>query len=127
MFNFSKKQPKEEKQESYPNNQDQDEVVATITYYLCKNEDDVKVDIGIEEFNDESINNLCKILNVLAEDRAYSETVNIIKNSLEEQGDEAKLLKFIVQVSQQIGKNFTKQVEEIITNQPCIRPSDMLK
>lgn len=129
MFNFLKKQPKEQ-EESYLNNQDQDqdkEVVAAITYYLCKNEDDVKVDIEIEKFDDESINNLCKILNVLAEDRAYSETVNIIKNSLEEQGDEAKLLKFIVKVSQQIGKNFTKQMEEVITNQPCIRPSDMLK
>jgi hypothetical protein len=129
MFNFYKKSQTDQKK-SQPNQQEQQddkEIVAAITYYISKNDDDVKVDVEIDNLNNVGIDNLCKILNVLAEDRAYTETVSIIKTNLEAEGDEAKLLRFIVQVSQQIGKNFIKQAEDIITNQPCIRPSDMLK
>ena len=111
--------------ESQP--KDEDQIIATITYYVMDNEDDIKIDIGIKDYTSKSIMNLCDILDVLSQDKAYIETVYMITNSLEQKGDEKLLMQFLMHIGKQANKSFVNKVEEIIANQPCIRPSDMLQ
>lgn len=111
--------------ESQP--KDEDQIIATITYYVMDNENDIKIDIGIKDYTSKSIMNLCDILDVLSQDKAYIETVNMITNSLEQKGDEKLLMQFLMHIGKQANKSFVNKVEEMIANQPCIRPSDMLQ
>lgn len=125
MFNFFNNKTDMINNESQPN--DEDRIIATITYYVMDNEDDIKIDVGIKDYTSKSIMNLCDILDVLSQDKAYIETVNMITNSLEQKGDEKLLMQFLMHIGKQANKSFVNKVEEMIANQPCIRPSDMLQ
>lgn len=123
MFNFFSKTDKTEDQSS-PNHQDQ--VVACISYYLTKSSDVVNIDISINDCSDDSINSLCDITDVLSTQRAYIETVEIIKNSLIEEDNEEALIRFLTHVGTKASETLFKKIDEY-KNQPCIRPSDMLR
>lgn len=125
MFNFFNNKTDMINNESQPN--DEDRIIATITYYVMDNKDDIKIDVGIKDYTSKSIMNLCDILDVLSQDKAYIETVNMITNSLEQKGDEKLLMQFLMHIGKQANKSFVNKVEEMIANQPCIRPSDMLQ
>lgn len=122
MFNFFKKQEQIEEM-SQPNNEDQ--IQASVSYYVVNGSNDVLIDVAIQD-NDKSIDDLCKILDVLSQPKAYVETVNIIKDNLVENGDEEALMKVLIHVGKKTSQKIFTAIDEI-NNQPCIRPSDMLK
>lgn len=123
-FLNSEKQNDDKKIESQPNQQDL--VTASITYYYDPEEKDIKIDVAVKDEDHQSIDDLCKILNVLSNDQAYIETVNIVQNSLSESGNKGTLTRFLVNIAQQQNKTFLDKLEDVVMNQPCIRPSDML-
>ena len=104
----------------------EDQAQVAITYYVDKNDTIVKIDVAVEDYDQESINKLCKILDVLSNERGYLETVYIIKDGLEKEADEEALINFLIHVGKQSTKTFLNQVQDKVRNQPCIRPSDML-
>lgn len=120
MFHKSKK--KEEEEEYQPKEQDQ--TTAAITYYYDASTEEIKIDVAVKDYNPEIIDDLCKILNVLSNDKAYIETVNIIQMNLSDNKD--CLTRFLINVSKQANKTFLNKLEDVVMNQPCIRPSDML-
>jgi hypothetical protein len=125
MFNiFNTKQTQAREEVSKLNQEDQAQVA--ITYYVDKNDTIVKIDVAVEDYDQESINKLCKILDVLSNERGYLETVYIIKDGLEKEADEEALINFLIHVGKQSTKTFLNQVQDKVRNQPCIRPSDML-
>jgi hypothetical protein len=125
MFNiFNTKQTQTREEVSKLNQEDQAQVA--ITYYVDKNDTIVKIDVAVEDYDQESINKLCKILDVLSNERGYLETVYIIKDGLEKEADEEALINFLIHVGKQSTKTFLNQVQDKVRNQPCIRPSDML-
>lgn len=115
----------ENSEQSQPNEQDQ--TTASITYYYDPIDKDIKIDVGVRDYSEQSIDDLCRILDVLSEDKAYIETVSIIKNSLAENGYQGSLTRFLVCIAQQANKTFMNKIEDVVMNQPCIRPSDMLQ
>lgn len=131
MFNFFKKPPNEPIAEE--NNiiaNDDENVLASITY-LVKKDNVIMVDISINDYDDESMVGLLKILDKLSEDKCYVETVNIIKESLlRDEQDELALL-LVGHMAKQITNNqsqkFVNTYQETLNSQPCIKPSDMLK
>ena len=125
MFNiFNTKQTQTREEVSKLNQEDQAQVA--ITYYVDKNDTIVKIDVAVEDYDQESINKLCKILDVLSNEKGYLETVYIIKDWLEKQADEEALINFLMHIGKQSTKTFLNQVQDKVRNQPCIRPSDML-
>lgn len=126
MFNiFNTKQKTQISEEVSKLNQE-DQAQVAITYYVDKNDTIVKIDVAVEDYDQESINKLCKILDVLSNEKGYLETVYIIKDGLEKEADEEALINFLMHISKQSTKTFLNQVQDKVRNQPCIRPSDML-
>lgn len=109
---------------SQPNQQDQ--VTASITYYYDAEDKDIKIDVAVKDYCEETIDDLCNILEVLCDNRAYIETVNIIRSNLSKE-HKGSLTRFLVNIAKQSDQNILKKMEDIIKNQPCISPSDMLK
>jgi Ser-tRNA(Ala) deacylase AlaX len=125
MFNkFFNTETEENKDESQPNQQDR--ITAAITYYYDPIDKDIKIDVAVKDYSEESINDLCNILNVLSNDKAYIQTVTIIRTSLAENENKDSLTKFLVNIGKQTNKTFMSKLEEVVMNQPCVRPSDML-
>lgn len=110
--------------ESHPNQQDQ--TTAAITYYYDPVDKDIKIDVAVKDYSEQSIDDLCNILEVLSNDKAYIETVNIIRTNLSENENKGSLTRFLVNIGKQANKTFMNKLEEVVMNQPCVRPSDML-
>ena len=119
LFGKHNKEIKEEVEENI-------DILASITYYIPKNGNPM-IDIALGKYDNDSIDGLCKLLDVLSKDACYLETLEMIKNGLIKEGQEEALLKIFTHVSQQAGKKILKVQQESVQDQPCIRPSDMLK
>ena len=126
MFNFFKKQqPQEEENKEIQ----EDKVLASISY-LIGIDGEVIVDVSVMDYEETSMNGLFKILNTLSQDKCYVETVNIIKDSLAKDNQEEFLLKLVQHITKQTlekSNKFVSSYQEIINNQPCIKPSEMLR
>lgn len=103
-------------------------VLASITYHILDDENGTPmIDIGLSDYNAESFNALCKILDILSQDSSYLETIEMIKNSLMKEGQEEALIQIFTHISEQAGKKIIRSTKESTKDQPCIKPSDMLK
>lgn len=109
--------------EQYENN-----IIASVTYYVTDKDNSVMIDISVENFENSTIDKLCGILNTLSEDAAYVETLEIVKNNLSKNNQEEALLRFLTSISiNAAAKKIMSNKEKKISEQPCIRPSDLLK
>jgi hypothetical protein len=126
MFNIFNTKQKTQMSEEVSKLNQEDQAQVAITYYVDKNDTIVKIDVAVEDYDQESINKLCKILDVLSNEKGYLETVYIIKDGLEKEADEEALINFLMHIGKQSTKTFLNQVQDKVRNQPCIRPSDML-
>jgi hypothetical protein len=125
MFNkFFNTETEANTDESHPNQQDQ--TTAAITYYYDPVDKDIKIDIAVKDYDEQSIDDLCNILDVLSDDKAYVQTVDIIRTSLAKNENKGSLTRFLVNIGKQANKTFMNKLEEVVMNQPCVRPSDML-
>ena len=118
MFNFFKK-----------TDQSDDGVkkdkLASIEFYI-EDPNDLKprVSINIDDYNDESVDSLCKIVNILADDSLVVETYNIIQSFLLQEDREDVLLKVLTNISQQKTiKNKFKSADK--SSEPYIKPSEL--
>ena len=106
--------------------QKQHNIVASITYYIQEHGNPM-IDISLDDYSDSSIDSLCKLLDILSKDACYLETLEMVKNGLISSHQEDALIKVFTHVSKQAGKKILKVQQESVQDQPCIRPSDMLK
>lgn len=104
----------------------EDQVHVAITYYIAKGDDEVKIDVGIEDYSDENIIRLGDVLNVILQDSGYTETVEIIQKSLIKQGLEEEALKFLLMIGKQSKKYINESAKEQKRSKPCISPSDII-
>ena len=117
FFNFFEKKAKIENNE---------EVLASITYLVKNKDDNVIIDIELGNYEDEAIRGLCKLLDTLIEESCYIETLNMIKSALLEQDEEEVLIKIFTNISTKYKDKLLKNHKESIKDEPCIKPSDML-
>lgn len=116
MFNFVK--PKQETREP--------ESIAEISYKI-KNDSTVEVDVKVEDYDQYSIAQLCKILDILSDDNSYMQTIEIIKTGFTKAGESEALNQIYYHLSSQVSQKIINSIKESKLDQPCIKPSQMLK
>jgi hypothetical protein len=120
MFNFFKKTD-----QSDGDDNSKKEKLASIEFYI-QDPDDPKprVSINIDDYDEDSVNSLCKIVNVLADDTLVLETYNIIQTFLLQEEREDILLKVLTNISQQKTiKSKFKNADR--SSEPYIKPSEL--
>jgi len=103
-----------------------------IKYSIDKNLE-TTIDIVLEDYSEDTIIQLCSMLDVLSCEGTYLETVQVIAENLKSQGRQEELYKLVSHVTaQQTKKALAESSEYIerdkpnIKERPCIKPSDML-
>lgn len=118
LFDFLKN--KKTKDDSDENN---DEILARVSYIITKNSDSTIVDVELNEYNDECIKSLCDIIDVLSSEKSVLDTIDIIKNAMVADGKQDSLVKFFayldIKTKTRLLKINTKNDE------PCIKPLEV--
>jgi hypothetical protein len=117
MFNFKKDEPPEE---IAP-----EEYVACIAYKIGKDKV-VTVDVTVEDYDEYSISQLCLILDLLASDNSYMQTIEILKEGFINAKEEESLEQIYVHLGRQVSHKIVTAMKDTQT-QPCIKPSQMLQ
>lgn len=102
--------------------------LASITYRLTTG-NEIVIDVEIEEFDKESIENLAKVCANIASDQLAYETISHIRDLLINHNQMGLLMPFVSKLNENstmITKLFTSKEQEENKQQPCIRPSDMM-
>jgi hypothetical protein len=103
-------------------------ILASITYHILDDGHGTPmIDIGLSDYDSKSINALCKILDILSQDSCYLETIEMVKNGFIREGQEEALIKIFTHISEQAGKKIIRSSKESMKDEPCIKPSDMLR
>ena len=91
------------------------------------------IDVVIEDYSEETMIQLCAMLDVLSCEGTYLQTVQIIAENLKSKGKDKQLYQLVSHVTaQQTQKVLAESSETIsedkpsIKEKPCIKPSDML-
>ena len=120
MFDFLKN-----KQQDSAEELDEENPRASITYKIGP-ENTVYIDVGVEDYDIETVEALCKILDVLSEDVAYVQTVEVLKKGFEEVNAKDALDLIYDHIGKQVSQKVVNNVKEYMKDQPCIKPSQML-
>lgn len=99
---------------------------ASITYYIVDGQGPM-IDIGLNGYDDKSIDSLCSLLKTLSHDTCFIETVEMVKNGLLKEGQADVAIKILTQMGEIASKKIISSYKESSKDKPCIRPSDMLK
>lgn len=117
MFNFFR--PKASKL-----SEQQIEIAAAIHYIVKKKSNQALIDIELHDYDNDSIDSLCSLLEILGSDMFYIDTINMIKESLIKENREDVLIKILSKLSETLKHKLLYQ-HEIHKNEPCIKPSDL--
>lgn len=120
MFNFFNKS--KQKQENSDN-----EIIASITYLVKNNNTGPLIDVQLGEDDNKCIDALCSLLNILGSDMFYVETINMIRKLLIKSNQEDILLKILTRIDYDLRQKIVNSNKEKLKDEPCIKPSDMLK
>lgn len=117
MFSlFNKKQPV-----------DKNNILASITYLIKENHDLPIINIEIKDYESISIEALTKLLSVLGEDRTFIDTVNMVKTSFVDSNKSEEFLdifnKIFIKINNKVINSHIKNMQD----EPCIKPSEMMK
>lgn len=117
MFNFFKKESKKEEIEV-----NEETPVVSINYFI--GEDNVPMlDILLQDYSDKTIKALCNILDILAKDTAYLNTINMIKEGFLSDNEEDALIKILTHVASQDSAKLLTNSEK---SDMYIKPSDVI-
>jgi len=111
MFNFLKKKTKKEKK---------DLSNKAIIYYSLADDNEVKVNVEIPDYNSDSMVKLASLISTIHSDSCKINTIEMIKEFLSKDKQEEMLVEFLLYITSLEGQ---KKVE---AEKPCILPSDML-
>jgi predicted type IV restriction endonuclease len=120
LFNFFNRKKHGEKENST------EEILAKITYVANNESDTPIVDVEIKEYNDECIEALSMILNTIGEERAYVQTVEIIKNYMMQDHQESYLIKILTNLSEKAKNKIINVANKKESDEICIKPSEMM-
>ena len=120
MFDFLKNKQSASTEETI-----EDNTIASITYKIAK-DNVVYIDVGVEDYDIETVEALCRILDVLSEDSAYIQTIETLKKGFEEVEAKDALDLIYEHIGKQVSQKVVNNVKEYMKDQPCIKPSQML-
>lgn len=120
MFNFFKKTTEDV-------NNDENDIIASISYVIKRGDKKAHIDISLDDYENESIDALCSLLDILGEDGFYIDTINMIKSCLIKDGKADVLIKLLSGVESKIQKKILNSAKERIKNEPYIKPSEIFR
>ena len=97
---------------------------ACIKYFV--NQDGLRVDVAIEDFDKKSIASLAYVLNSMNGSEILGETVEIISLFFKQEGRQKELLELYSMINEEVTDFLTSTPTKNKENSPCIKPSDML-
>tara|TARA_B100001564_G_scaffold144438_1_gene121222 strand:+ start:4094 stop:4477 length:384 start_codon:yes stop_codon:yes gene_type:complete len=125
MFDFLKKKQENDQQETNQEDESQQDVIAEITYKIGS-DNIVYIDVNVEDYDIDTVQSLCKILDILSEDYAYIQTLETLKRGFTEVGAKDALDLIYEHIGKQVSQKVVNNVKEFMKEQPCIKPSQML-
>lgn len=105
-------------------NKQENDIAAAIHYVVKKRSNQALIDIELHDYDSDSIDSLCSLLEILGNDMFYVDTINMIKESLLKENREDVLIKILSKLSETLKHKLLYQ-NEIHKNEPCIKPSDL--
>ena len=123
MFEFLKK--KTETTTNEPEEVNEDDILASITYYYTKDKE-ASVDISVASYDQESVDAMCALLNLLSGGTFYLETIDMLKDGLIRNGQEVMLINILTHISEHSRQKILKEQEDKLIDEPCIKPSSMV-
>lgn len=118
MFKFFQKKPLEE---------DKEDNLASISYIIKKDAKTAYVDIELKDYEEESIDALCQLLDILGSDLFYFDTINMVKSSLMQENKHDALIKILTRMNSKIRDKIYNSITDSDKDEPCIKPSEMFK
>lgn len=97
---------------------------SCIKYFV--NDEGLRVDVTIEDFDQKSIASLAHIINCMNGSEILTETIEIISLFFKQEGQQKELLELYSMISEEVTDFLTSTATKNIENSPCIKPSDML-
>ena len=119
MFNFFKKKTDEQEEKS--------DIVASISYIIKQGSSGPLIDIALNDDDDECVEALCSLLDVLGNDMFYLDTINMIKSMMIQSHQEDILFKVLTRINENVREKIIRSTKEKTKDEPCIKPSDMLR
>ena len=106
---------------------DGSEILASITYLIQRNDENPVIDVALRDYDPESIDALCSILNTLGNDAFYIDTINIIKSSLAKENRHDLAIKIFANIESNIRDKILQSAKDRLQNEPCVKPSEMFR
>lgn len=103
------------------------DIIASVIYSMRRGSEKPIISIEIEDYDIPSSHALCELLNILGQDMCYVETINMVKKALIRDHQEELLLKIFTNVGQQAQDKIIANNKESMKDEPCIKPSNLLK
>ena len=120
MFNYNDKDKQPEE------NPEEEPYIACISYKIGQDKV-VTVDVTVEDYSAYPISQLCLILDLLASDNSYMQTIDILKQGFVNAKEEEALEQIYLHLSRQVSNKIINTLKETNQSQPCIKPSQMLQ
>ena len=118
----SQKDPEEEKED------EENEVLGSITYYFKESDDNTYMDIHLSDYKKETISKFAKVISGLSSLKFQLETLDMIRGCFDEGEDEDVFTQIVAQMIK-CTEEETSVIEKInrkVQEQPWIKPSDMI-
>ena len=105
-----------------------DNILASVSYTLYKDDNDVIIDASMGNYDTESNEAMAKIIEVLASDYSIVHTINLIRDGLINAGHEELLVDLLTRLGSIIVDQAQKtyKADTNVDDKPCISPLDMM-
>jgi len=116
----------------FRNNKEEDgsNVLAEVCIRVCKDEDKPSIDILIDDYNEHCVQGLATIIQSIENKVCSMEIIKMVTKNLQENQQAEALVSFLIQLgtSAQIHSMETQShIAKEGTEEPCIKPSDMIQ
>ena len=107
--------------------EEEEDIESTLTFYV-KKDGSTHIDIGLANYNQDTISNFAKLICRLSNPQLQLEAVGMTKEGLLADGNEKVCELFLPEVAKYSVKNKLRDIKEERKEdgEPCIKPSDML-
>lgn len=122
LFNFFNKKPKSN---SYESDQENDEILAKISYVIFNDSKSPIVDVELKDYDDQCLKSLADILRVLSDDKSLIETVDIIKSAMTNDGKMDYMIKLFAYLDSSTKNKLINTYKIQEEDEPCIKPSEI--